>query len=147
MNREPPSSPDDRMEREWMLQESAMRAERLGLDESSDQALQQYRAVARALRQPLDKNLPPDFASRISMEARRRAAGDMRLELYLSLALLGVLVGTLIGMVVQYARSWEQLLSLALTQPWLPAMAGVVALLAINRVISFPRRHTGRNRT
>jgi anti-sigma factor RsiW len=137
MNREPH---DERMEREWALQERAARAERLGLDESSDPALQRYRTVMRALRQPLDENLPADFASTVAMEARRRAAGDTRLELYLSWALLGVLVGMLIGVAVRYASSWKPLLPLVLSQPWLLALAGVLVLLASSKLLSVPHR-------
>ncbi|GLQ94670.1 hypothetical protein [Dyella acidisoli] len=144
MTREPPSPHDDRMEREWALQERAVRAERLGLDASDDQALQRYRLVARALRQPLDENLPADFASKVALEARRHTAGDTRLELYLSLALLGVLVGMLIGVLVRYASSWKQLVPLALSQPWLLAMAGVLALLAASKVLSAPHHHSGK---
>lgn len=136
MNREPH---DERMEREWTLQERAARAERLGLDENSDQALQRYRTVMRALRKPLDENLPADFASTVAVEARRRAAGDTRLELYLSWALLGVLVGMLIGVAVRYASSWKPLLPLALSQPWLLALAGVLVLLASSKLLSVPR--------
>ena len=139
MNREPH---DERMEREWALQERAARAERLGLDESSDQSLQRYRTVMRALGRPLDENLPADFASTVATEARRRAAGDTRLELYLSWALLGALVGMLIGVIVRYASSWKPLLPLALSQPWLLALAGVLALLAASRVLSIQRHHS-----
>lgn len=147
MNREPPSPPDDRMEREWTLQERAARAERLGLDDSDDQALRRYRTVVRALRRLPDEDLPPDFASKVAAEARRRAAGDMRLELYLSLALLGVLAGMLIGVVVEYANRWKLLIPLALAQPWLLAVAGVMLLLAVNRLLSVPRHHPYRDRT
>ena len=144
MNREPPSPHDDRMEREWALQERAVRAERLGLDANDEQALQRYRLVARALRRPLDENLPPEFASKVATEAHRRAAGDTRLELYLSLALLGVLVGMLVGLMVRYASSWKPLVPLVLSQPWLLAMVGVMALLAVSRVLSFPRHHSSK---
>ena len=105
MNREPPSPHDDSMEREWALQEQAVRAERLALDTSEDEALRRYRAVAQALRRPLDDDLPLDFASAVAREARRRAAGDMRLELYLSWTLLGVLVAMLIGVTVRYGSA------------------------------------------
>ena len=141
MTREPH---DDRMEREWALQERARRAERLGLDASDDQAMQRYRLVARALRQPQDENLPPDFASRVAMEARRHPAGDTRLELYLSLMLLGVQVGVLLCVVVWYASSWKLLLPPAFSQPWLLAAAGVMALLAASKMLDIPRRYLGK---
>ncbi|HUA78942.1 MAG TPA: hypothetical protein VL997_01115 [Dyella sp.] len=146
MNREPPSPDDDRMEREWMLQEHAFRAERLGLDDNHDDALRRYRVVARALRQSPKENLPPDFAGQVALEARRRAVGDTRLEQYLSLALLGVLVGVLIGVVAWYANSWKQLIPLLLSQPWVPVTLGVAALLAISRVLSMPHRHSDADR-
>jgi uncharacterized membrane protein YwaF len=75
----------------------------------------------------------------VAVEARRRAAGDTRLELYLSWALLGVLVGMLIGVAVRYASSWKPLLPLALSQPWLLALAGVLVLLASSKLLSVPR--------
>lgn len=147
MNREPPSPDDDRMEREWMLQERAVRAERLGLDDNNDEALRRYRVVARALRQSPEENLPPDFASKVGMEARRRAAGDMRLEQCISWVLLSTLVGVLIGVMAWYASSWKQLIPLALSQPWMPATMGVIVLLAVNKALSSLRRHSGADRT
>jgi anti-sigma factor RsiW len=140
MNREPPSPHDDRMEREWALQEQAVRAERLGLDDRYDAKLQRYRAIAHALQQPLDEDLPVDFAHEIAREARRRAAGDMRLELYLSWTLLGVLVAMLIGLVARYGSALGQFTHIALSQPWLLALAGFFALLAASKL---PHRRFG----
>lgn len=140
MNREPPSPHDDSMEREWALQEQAVRAERLGLDASRDAKVQRYRAVARALQQPLDEDLPPNFAREIAQEAHRRAAGDMRLELYLSWTLLGVLVAMLIGLMVRYDSALGQLTHIAFSQPWLLALAGFFALLAVSKL---PYRRPG----
>lgn len=134
MNREPPSPHDDSMEREWALQEQAVRAERLALDTSEDEALRRYRAVAQALRQPLDDDLPLDFASAVAREARRRAAGDMRLELYLSWTLLGVLVAMLIGVTVRYGSALAQFAHITLSQPWLLALAAFFALLGVVRL-------------
>ena len=134
MNREPPSPHDDSMEREWALQEQAVRAERLALDTSEDEALRRYRAVAQALRQPLDDDLPLDFASAVAREARRRAAGDMRLELYLSWTLLGVLVAMLIGVTLRYGSALAQFAHITLSQPWLLALAAFFALLGVVRL-------------
>ena len=134
MNREPPSPHDDSMEREWALQEQAVRAERLALDTSEDEALRRYRAVAQALRRPLDEDLPLDFASAVAREARRRAAGDMRLELYLSWTLLGVLVAMLIGVTVRYGSALAQFAHITLSQPWLLALAAFFALLGVVRL-------------
>ena len=140
MNREPPSPHDDSMEREWALQEQAVRAERLALDTSEDEALRRYRAVAQALRQPLDDDLPLDFASAVAREARRRAAGDMRLELYLSWTLLGVLIAMLIGVTVRYGSALAQFAHITLSQPWLLALAAFFALLGVVRL---PQRRLG----
>ena len=140
MNREPPSPHDDSMEREWALQEQAVRAERLALDTSEDEALRRYRAVAQALRRPLDEDLPLDFASAVAREARRRAAGDMRLELYLSWTLLGVLVAMLIGVTVRYGSALAQFAHITLSQPWLLALAAFFALLGVVRL---PQRRLG----
>jgi len=137
MNREPPSPHDDSMEREWALQEQAVRAERLALDTSEDEALRRYRAVAQALRRPLDEDLPLDFASAVAREARRRAAGDMRLELYLSWTLLGVLIAMLIGVTVRYGSALAQFAHITLSQPWLLALAAFFALLG---VVKLPQR-------
>lgn len=135
MNRESPSPQDDSMEREWALQEEAVRAERLGLDDSDDQALRRYRTVAQALQQPLDEDLPTDFAREVAKEALRRAVGDMRLELYLSWTLLGVLVAMLIGLVVRYDSVFGQLTHMALSQPWLLVLAGFFAMLALSKLL------------
>jgi len=140
MNREPPSPHDDSMEREWALQEQAVRAERLALDTSEDEALRRYRAVAQALRRPLDEDLPLDFASAVAREARRRAAGDMRLELYLSWTLLGVLVAMLIGVTLRYGSALAQFAHITLSQPWLLALAAFFALLGVVRL---PQRRLG----
>ena len=140
MNREPPSPHDDSMEREWALQEQAVRAERLALDTSEDEALRRYRAVAQALRRPLDEDLPLDFASAVAREARRRAAGDMRLELYLSWTLLGVLIAMLIGVTVRYGSALAQFAHITLSQPWLLALAAFFALLGVVRL---PQRRLG----
>jgi len=140
MNREPPSPHDDSMEREWALQEQAVRAERLALDTSEDEALRRYRAVAQALRRPLDDDLPLDFASAVAREARRRAAGDMRLELYLSWTLLGVLVAMLIGVTLRYGSALAQFAHITLSQPWLLALAAFFALLGVVRL---PQRRLG----
>ncbi|HKT27418.1 hypothetical protein [Dyella sp.] len=125
MKHEPPS--DNAMEREWALQERALRDERLGLDARDDARLQRYRAVARALRQPLDEALPSDFASQVAKEVERHTIDTMRLELYLSWALLSVLAVALLGLVVRYSR----LVQAWLSNPWLVALAVCFALPAL----------------
>ncbi|GLQ89653.1 hypothetical protein [Dyella flagellata] len=128
---------DNPVEREWMLQEQAAKAERLGLDAHDEAKLQSYRAVVRVLRQPLDRDLPLDFASQVAREVRRQAADDMRLELYLSWVLLSVLVLALLGLVARYSGlvlSW-------FSNPWLMALAACFALpVLLGKLPGFHRR-------
>jgi anti-sigma factor RsiW len=126
------------MEREWAVQERAVRAERLRLDARDDVALHRYRAIARALRQPLDKDLPPDFASEVARNVRQQAIDTMRLELYLSWALLGVLAVLLLGLVVRYSG----LLQAWLSNPWLVALTVCFTLPALLGKLPAFNRHS-----
>jgi hypothetical protein len=60
---------DEREQREWDAQESALRAERLGGRGSG--AAAEYRLIARALRTPPLDPLPSDFAARTAARALR----------------------------------------------------------------------------
>jgi hypothetical protein len=131
---------DEATEREWTLQEQALRAERLGLDPSRDAKLRSYRAVAHALRQPMQEDLPSDFAAQVAARVLRTNTADTRLELWLSGAFLGVLVAMLAGIVVQYSDALLQLgrstlLTLGLLNPWLLALAGCLLLPGILGVL------------
>lgn len=98
-------------EREWQAQERALQEERLHL--TGDPRLSSYRAIARALRQPLPDALPADFARRLA-EQVGQVPLDMRFEqglvrgLALALALSGAVVAAMYG------------------QAWLPAMLAVL---------------------
>ncbi|GAB2567133.1 hypothetical protein ISP15_08870 [Dyella jejuensis] len=133
MNQQPPAPRDEDVEHEWMLQEQALQAERLNLDARGDDALHRYRLVARALRRPLDENLPTDFACRTALQAHRHATSGMRLELWLSWAMLGVWIALLLVLMAVYGGAWLSLLRPALplramTNPWLIALTVAVAL-------------------
>ena len=127
---------DDAAEREWSLQEQALRAERLGLDPRGDDALLRYRMVMRALRQPLHDNLPADFAAHVAAQVRRTNTADMRLELWLSGSLLGLLIAMLIGLAIAFGNAWLPWVS-ALTQapelhnPWLLTLAACITVPAL----------------
>jgi hypothetical protein len=128
--------PHDDAEQEWRLQEQALRAERLGLDPRGDATLQRYRTVMRALRQPLDENLSPDFAAQMAARVQQRTAVDTRLELWMSTALLGMLGAILLGVVVMYGQQWLQMTwatmaAHSLLSPWLVALAVSMALPAL----------------
>jgi hypothetical protein len=101
MSHEQQPPQDDAAEREWALQEQALRAERLGLDPSNGTKLRTYRTVVRALRHPLDENLPPEFAAQMAAQVQPRRIVDMRLELWLSGALLGALAAMMAGLLVR----------------------------------------------
>lgn len=98
--------------REWQAQERALQAERLHLG-GGDPRLASYRAIARALRQPLPHGLPADFARQLAARLGR-APLDTRVEqgllrgLVTLLALSGAVVAAMYG------------------QAWLPAILAVL---------------------
>ena len=53
-------------EREWRLQERALREERLASADGGDDGIAAYRKVVRALREPLPDALPADFAANVA---------------------------------------------------------------------------------
>ena len=99
-------------DREWQLQERALQAERLHLGDA-DPRLASYRAIARALRQPMAHGLPADFARQLAARLGR-APLDTRVEqtllrgLVTLLALSGAVVAAMYG------------------QAWLPAILAVL---------------------
>jgi len=106
---EPPEHPADGTpfdEREWQLQERALREERDGAPTSDDPALADYRRVSRALRAPLPVDLPFDFAAQVSARVAARHAAEGRLEQVLTHALLGALALASVVVSLQYGGSW-----------------------------------------
>lgn len=106
------SSPDDSIdEREWLAQERAARAERLGIssEPDGDPLVARYRDVSRALRQPLADGPPPDFASDLARQVAIEgdATGDRfeRMALQVMIALLGLSLGVTC---VLLGRDWLQ---------------------------------------
>jgi hypothetical protein len=127
-----PSFDDANDEREWQLQERAMRRERLHLDASGDDArTRRYRLLARALREPLPESLPADFAR--SVAARATAApASFRVE-SLMMTLLTLALGiAAIAVIAIYGREWLPSFSAIVPAPrgqagdWLLAFAGCV---------------------
>ena len=119
---------------EWQAQERALRAERLGLaDGGADARLDDYRRIARALRQPLPDPLPADFAERV---ARRAGAGRMAregLERFLGTSLLLVLLAAAVVLGVWHGAAWWQALlawlpSSLLLGPWTLSLAACLGL-------------------
>ena len=105
----------DRMpidEREWQAQERALQAERLHLGDA-DPRLGSYRAIARALRQPLPHGLPADFARALAARLGR-APLDTRVEQAL-----------LRGLVTLFGLSGAVVAAMY-GQAWLPAILAVL---------------------
>lgn len=147
MNTDSPRPDPAAIEREWQLQERALREERLGLPSAGEDArLRRYRQLSRALRQPLDTALPADFASRIvrrieadTAEARVR---DLRFERALVpvlVALFGLAIGAVL---VFFGSDWLQPLipyARTLASPWLLAL---LACVAVSQATGSGRRQT-----
>jgi hypothetical protein len=127
-----PSFDDANDEREWQLQERAMRRERLHLDAAGDDArTRRYRLLARALREPLPEGLPADFAR--SVAARATAApASFRVESLLMTLLTLTLGIAAIAVVAIYGGEWLPSFSAIVPAPrgqagdWLLAFAGCV---------------------
>ena len=145
MSHEPKPPHDDNDEREWVLQERALQAERLSLDARGDEDLLRYRAVARALRQAPPENLPADFAQQVAMQASRRSTASVTFELLASLVLLGTLLAMLLGLIVKYGDTWMQATHTlaplhAWMTPWTLALVAGIALPALLDGVAHARK-------
>lgn len=127
-----PPFDDASHEREWLVQERAMRRERLHLDAAGDDArTRRYRLLARALRQPPPDGLPADFAQRV---ASRVAAEPVTFRVEsLLMTTLSIALGVAALVVVDvYGSEWLPSFSAVLPAPhgqageWLLAFAGCV---------------------
>ena len=130
-----PPFDDATHEREWLLQERAMRRERLHLDSiSDDPRTRRYRLLARALREPLPHALPANFAQQMAAQVAasrvRRIASGTRFEFVLLLALAIVLAVTAGAVVAIYGDTWLPSFVAILPAPhasanrWLLALVG-----------------------
>jgi hypothetical protein len=63
-------------EREWRLQERALREERLHAGDAGDPEIAAYRRIVRALREPLPDALPADFATDVARSAAQGVAAQ-----------------------------------------------------------------------
>jgi hypothetical protein len=128
MNHTPQPPRNEAEEREWLMQERAAEAGRLGTQPDNATSTP-YGAIVRALRQPLDEDLPTDFARHVAAHVQRRASATMYFELVLSWILCGVLMLMLMGVLMHFGATW---LKLAQSSLPLRAMANkwIVALVA-----------------
>ncbi len=127
---------DPLREREWLLQEQAMRRERLQLDPAGDDARsRRYRLLARALRSVPTGALPADFARQMStlvgapVPPRRSAT---QLESVLATGLGGVLGLAAAVVTLIYGATWWPSFKAVLPAPaamqWALALLGCLCL-------------------
>jgi hypothetical protein len=134
MNHTPQPPSNEAEEHEWLMQEKAAEAERLGAQPGGATPTP-YGAIVRALRQPLHENLPTDFARHVAERATQRASVTMYFELVLSWVLCGVLMAMLAGLLMHFGADWlklaQSMLSLrAMANEWIVAL--VACLLVFN---------------
>lgn len=137
MNHEPE---DDKRDREWALQERAFEAERGGEAAGGDARLQRYRAVARALREPVVPALPMDFARVVARRAREDAALAGRFEQRVAVALVALLGMVGLFWLVRDGGAALSALPLA-TNAWVLALGACVGTSALAQWWSAGRVH------
>lgn len=128
-------------EREWQAQEAAMDCVRSGAAlHELDAASASYVALAHALREPIEVQLPVDFARRVALRAAAQASAkavDSRLEQGL-LWTLGVVFGiaALVATII-YGGNWLEP-SIDLARQWIKpslllSLAGCLAVSAFSQ--------------
>ena len=115
---DPASSALANINRDMQLQEEAERAEREQLAPGGDPRVDRYRMIVRALRQPLESQLPEDFAMRVAAKAMRRGGNTLEDALVGGLLLaMGAFALLFIGPVL--AKSAHEIVSVAAPSlPW-----------------------------
>ncbi len=148
---------DPARESEWQAQEQALRAEREHADGTHDDARQRsYRAIARALREPLSDALPADFATRVAQQAAARAQESAdakfatpfeRVAIGLAIAFFGLAIGAALALsastVLQPIGEALRQIMLRGSNSWLIALAACLAVSsALQRWNRGPSKHT-----
>lgn len=140
MNHDPRFPPRGDDAHEWAAQERALAEERAGLAPGQgDPRLRGYRLVAHALAQPLDAQLPPDFARRVARRAEQvAAAAEPRLERVLLAVLVAAMAVVALGAALLYGARWLPSLDPApagawLSSPWAWALAACLGLSRLAR--------------
>lgn len=138
----------EREEREWEAQERAVRDERLGAPSAGDGSVEEYRLIARALRNPPVAPLPSDFAARTAAHVRRtsRAASE-RVEIWLERGLVALLLLAGAAALLVYNGDWLRELSFSVPEgaalgvravaSWSIAVA---ACIGISSAFAVPRK-------
>lgn len=131
-----PHFDDPNREREWLLQEDAMRRERLHLDPAGDDfRSQRYRLLVRELKSAPAGTPPEEFAQQVSALAATQSRGQapaMALERVLTFTLACVLLLAAGTVTVIYGATWwpsfEALRPGLATAQWILALAGCLGL-------------------
>ena len=131
-------------EREWSLQENALRAESDGAAPDRDAAANRYRLVVRALREPRLEPIPRGFAAAVAARAGASAAPPDRLEAWLQHALLGALSIAALGAVAAFGGSMLVTIAVAGRGVGLSAAAG--ACVAVSFALDLLTRRKARSR-
>lgn len=102
------NQPTDRFdEREWRLQERALREERLHAGDGGDADVAAYRRIVRALREPMPDGLPPDFAKAVAAQAARLSVrSEGAVERWLMRALVAAFVASALYIVASDGGAW-----------------------------------------
>lgn len=141
----PPPFDDASHEREWLAQENAMRRERLCLDPAGDDARSRsYRLLARTLREPLQHDLPADFAQRMAAYVAVASAPALRFEFVLMTVLAIALVIASGVVTAMYGSQWLPAFSAILPAPQAPASRWLLALagcLGVSWLLGQWQRH------
>lgn len=135
-------NPEDR---EWQAQERAMQIERDGLDMTGADALSaRYLVIARALRQPLDAALPPDFADRMAALVASRGQPvevESRFEQAMLVALAVVMgIAALVALLVYGSSDWVAPLTDSLGRVGRPPLTWPLTIAACLSLSWFAQR-------
>ncbi|HET6804054.1 MAG TPA: hypothetical protein VFH59_01250 [Frateuria sp.] len=139
MNHDPRFPLPDDDAGEWAAQERALAEERAGLAPADDAPLRSYRLIAHVLAQPLDAQLPPDFARGVARQVQPVARGsDTGLERGLLALLAAAMAVAALGALVVYGAGWLPALDQGpvgelLTQPWAWTLAVCLGLTRVSR--------------
>jgi hypothetical protein len=122
---------NDNVDHDICLQAEAERAEREGLPSGRDPRVDRYRLVVRALRRPLEPQLPHDFDARVAELALRRD-GDGFEDIMVSLLLLAMGVGALLFVGPSLAAMARSIVAIQLPQfPWQQIAMAAVAIVVV----------------
>ncbi len=121
-------------EREWQAQEAAMRRGRSGSDgQKLDTLSASYLSIVHAARQPIDVQLPVDFASRIALLAGERphtVVIESRFERRMLIALIGLLGVAGLAAAMFYGGNWLMPSIKQLGQIGKPSLSLLMSLIA-----------------